>query len=136
MNFKLENAGPNPYAGGMRLLVAPLLSFLLVVLTGCESTEDAYVPGRISKERAIAIAMEANRQYPYPLSRYGAVWRPQGGYWSVEFKDEEGDFGKFYLVDAKGHIVGQGRIINAIRAVAATAAARQNMRCVVNVDGA
>jgi predicted RNA-binding protein YlqC (UPF0109 family) len=36
-----------------------------------------------------------------------------------------------------GKVIGrQGRIINAIRAVAATAAARQNMRCVVNVDGA
>src|SRR5689334_849228 len=95
----------------MRLLAAPLLS-LVLALVGCESTDSAYVPGRISKERAIAIAMEANRQYPYPLSKYSAVWRPQGGYWSVEFRDEEGEFGKFYLVDAKGRIVGKGRIIN------------------------
>jgi hypothetical protein len=94
----------------MRYLAASLL-FVALALTGCESTNEAYVPGRISKERAIAIAMEVNRQYPYPLSKYSAVWRPQGGYWSVEFRDEDGEFGKFYLVDAKGNIVGKGRII-------------------------
>ena len=95
----------------MRILAAPLL-LIFIALAACESTDDAYVPGRISKERAIAIAMESNRQYPYPLSHYSAVWRPQGGYWSVEFKDEDGEFGKFYLVDAKGRIVGKGRIVN------------------------
>ncbi|MBV9488382.1 MAG: PepSY domain-containing protein [Verrucomicrobia bacterium] len=95
-----------------RLFCCVIAVALALGLAGCESTEDAYVPGRISRERAIAIAMEANRQYPYPLSKYSAAWRPQGGYWSVEFRDEDGDFGKFYLVDANGHIVGQGRIIN------------------------
>lgn len=36
-----------------------------------------------------------------------------------------------------GKVIGrQGKIINAIRAVASSAAARQNLRCVVNVDGA
>ncbi len=95
----------------MRLFL-PLLPILSLAFAGCETSSDAYVPGRIPKERAIAIAMEVNRQYPYPLSKYSATWRPQSGYWSVEFKDEDGEFGKFYLVDARGRIVGRGRIIH------------------------
>jgi hypothetical protein len=81
-------------------------------LAACESTDEAYVPGRVSRERAVAIAMQANKQYPYPLSKVTrAVWRPEGGYWAIDFKDAEEDFGKFYLVNAKGKIVGQGRIV-------------------------
>jgi hypothetical protein len=87
------------------------LLFAVVWLVGCETTETANVPGRITKERAIAIAMESNRQYPYPLSRITrAEWRPEAGYWAIDFKDQEGDFGKFYLVDGRGRIVGVGRI--------------------------
>ena len=86
-----------------------LLGFLL--LAACESTEDTYVPGRIAKETAVAIAMQANKQYPYPLSKVTRVsWRPEQGYWAIDFKDEEEDYGKFYLVNAKGRIVGVGTI--------------------------
>ena len=109
--FKLENERLVLTMACMRKLPALLLG-LAMAFSGCESSNDAYVPGRIPKERAIAIAMEVNRQYPYPLSKYSAVWRPSGGYWSVEFKDEDDEFGKFYLVDAKGRIVGRGRIIH------------------------
>jgi hypothetical protein len=111
IKFKLENDRPVLTMERMRKLPAMLLG-LTLVLSGCESSSDAYVPGRIPKERAIAIAMEANRQYPYPLSKYSAVWRPNSGYWSVEFRDEDDEFGKFYLVDAKGRIVGRGRMIH------------------------
>jgi hypothetical protein len=86
--------------------------FAVLCLVACESTDEAYVPGRVSRERAVAIAMQANKQYPYPLSKVTrAVWRPEGGYWAIDFKDEEEDFGKFYLVNAGGKIVGQGRIV-------------------------
>jgi hypothetical protein len=85
-----------------------LLSFLF--LAACESTDDTYVPGRIAKETAVAIAMQANKQYPYPLSKVTRVsWRPEG-YWAIEFKDEDEDYGKFYLVNGKGKVVGVGTI--------------------------
>jgi hypothetical protein len=86
-----------------------LLGFLFLV--ACESTDNTYVPGRIAKETAVAIAMRANKQYPYPLSKVTRVaWRPQEGYWAIDFKDEEEDYGKFYLVNGKGQIVGTGTI--------------------------
>ena len=86
-----------------------LLGFLL--LAACESTEDTYVPGRIAKETAVAIAMQANKQYPYPLSKVTRVaWRPEQGYWAIDFKDEDEDYGKFYLVNGRGRIVGVGTI--------------------------
>jgi hypothetical protein len=86
--------------------------FTVFCLAGCESTDEAYVPGRIPKERAIAIAMQANKQYPYPLSKVTrAAWRPDGGYWAIDFKDAEENYGKFYLVNARGKIVGRGRIV-------------------------
>ncbi len=92
----------------MRYL-ASLLAMLLLV--GCESTDDTYVPGRIPKETAIAIAMQANKQYPYPLSKVTrASWRPEQGYWAIDFKDEDEDYGKFYLVNGRGRIVGVGTI--------------------------
>jgi hypothetical protein len=89
-----------------------LASLLAIVLfTGCESTDNAYVPGRIPKETAVAIAMQANKQYPYPLSKVTRVsWRPEQGYWAIDFKDEDEDYGKFYLVNGKGTIVGVGKI--------------------------
>jgi hypothetical protein len=56
--------------------------------------------------------MQANKQYPYPLSKATrAAWRPEGGYWAIDFKDEDENYGKFYLVNADGKIVGQGRIV-------------------------
>ena len=59
----------------------------IVLLPGCESTDDTYVPGRIPRERAIAIAMQANKQYPYPLSKVTrSSWRPEQGYWAIDFK--------------------------------------------------
>ena len=86
-----------------------LLGFLFLV--ACESTDNTYVPGRIAKGTAVAIAMRANKQYPYPLSKVTRVaWRPQEGYWAIDFKDEEEDYGKFYLVNGKGQIVGTGTI--------------------------
>jgi hypothetical protein len=87
------------------------LLFSILVLAGCESTNDAYVPGRIPRETAVAIAQRACPQFPYPLSKVTrASWRPEHGYWAIDLKDEDEEWGKFYLVDAKGRIVGQGRI--------------------------
>jgi hypothetical protein len=92
----------------MRYL-ASLLALLL--LAACESTDDTYVPGRIPKETAIAIASRANKQYPYPLSKVTrASWRPEQGYWAIDFKDPDEEYGKFYLVNGRGIIVGTGRI--------------------------
>ena len=52
--------------------------------------------------------MQANKQYPYPLSKVTRVaWRPEQGYWAIDFKDEDEDFGKFYLVNGRGKIVGE-----------------------------
>jgi hypothetical protein len=86
-----------------------LLCFLL--LAACESTDESSVPGRIPKETAVAIAMQANKQYPYPLSKVTRVsWRPEEGYWAIDFKDEDEDYGKFYLVNGQGRIVGVGTI--------------------------
>ncbi len=84
---------------------------LLLFISGCESTEDAYVPGRIPRDTAIAIASRANHQYPYPLSKVTrATWRAAQGYWAIDFRDQDEQYGKFYLVDGKGHIVGEGTI--------------------------
>lgn len=106
--FKLENWAERFTIRSMRYW-AFLLAFLL--LAGCESTDDTYVPGRIPKETAVAIAMRANKQYPYPLSKVTRVaWRPEQGYWAIDFKDEDEDYGKFYLVNGKGNIVGVGTI--------------------------
>jgi hypothetical protein len=106
-DFKLENRAEHLTIRSMRYW-AVLLAFLL--LTACESTDDTYVPGRIPKETAVAIAMQANKQYPYPLSKVTRVaWR-QEGYWAIDFKDEDEDYGKFYLVSGNGKIVGVGTI--------------------------
>jgi hypothetical protein len=88
---------------------ALLLAFLFLV--ACESTDNTNVLGRIPKETAVAIAMQANKQYPYPLSKVTRVaWRSEQGYWAIDFKDEDEDYGKFYLVNGKGRIVGTGTI--------------------------
>jgi hypothetical protein len=83
-----------------------------VILAGCESGDTGYIPGRIPRETAVAIAERANKQFPYPLSKVTRVaWRAEQGYWAIDFKDQDEEFGKFYLVDGKGRIVGSGRII-------------------------
>ena len=47
--------------------------------------------------------MQANKQYPYPLSKVTrSSWRPEQGYWAIDFKDEDEDYGKFYLVNGRG----------------------------------
>jgi hypothetical protein len=107
-DFKLENWAERLTIYSMRNWLF-LLGFLFLV--ACESTDNTYVPGRIAKETAVAIAMRANKQYPYPLSKVTRVdWRAQQGYWAIDFKDEEEDYGKFYLVNGKGQIVGTGTI--------------------------
>jgi hypothetical protein len=107
-DFKLEICFELRTLRIMRYL-ASLLA--LILLAGCESTDDSYVPGRIPKETAIAIASRANKQYPYPLSKVTrASWRPEHGYWAIDFKDPDEQYGKFYLVSGKGKIVGSGRI--------------------------
>jgi hypothetical protein len=106
--FKLENRTARLTIRSMRYWV---LLLALLFLAGCESTDDTYVPGRIPKETAVAIAMRANKQYPYPLSKVTRVsWRPEQGYWAIDFKDEEEEYGKFYLVSGNGRIVGVGTI--------------------------
>jgi hypothetical protein len=106
--FQVGNILQTPYDLVMRYLAI----FLSVILfAGCESTDDSYVPGRVPKETAIAIASRANKQYPYPLSKVTrASWRPEQGYWAIDFKDADEEYGKFYLVSGKGQIVGSGRI--------------------------
>jgi hypothetical protein len=107
-DFKLENSAEHLTFRSMRYW-AFLLCFLL--LAACESTDESSVPGRIPKETAVAIAMQANKQYPYPLSKVTRVsWRPEEGYWAIDFKDEDEDYGKFYLVNGQGRIVGVGTI--------------------------
>jgi hypothetical protein len=107
-DFKLENSPESSRIKVMRYWLLPL-AFLFLI--GCESADDAYVPGRISKETAVAIAMQANKQYPYPLSKVTRVqWRPNEGYWAIDFKDQDENYGKFYLVNGKGKIVGVGQI--------------------------
>jgi hypothetical protein len=108
VDFKLENSAEHLTVASMRYW-----AFLLgcLFLAACETTDDTYVPGRIPKATAVAIAMQANKQYPYPLSKVTRVsWRPDQGYWAIDFKDEDEDFGKFYLVNGRGKIVGVGTI--------------------------
>jgi hypothetical protein len=107
-DFKLENWIGRLTMRTMRYWPL-LLSFL--ILAACESTDNTSVPGRVPKETAVAIAMQANKQYPYPLSKVTRVaWRPEQGYWAIDFKDDDEDYGKFYLVSGKGKIVGIGKI--------------------------
>jgi hypothetical protein len=107
-DFKLENL---PESSTVQMMRHWLLPIAFLFLIGCESEEDAYVPGRIPKETAVAIAMQANKQYPYPLSKVTRVqWRPNEGYWAIDFKDQDENYGKFYLVNGQGKIVGVGQI--------------------------
>ncbi len=109
VDFKLENMAGSPTMPSMRHWVVLIIAVLCFV--GCESSDDAFVPGRVPKETAVAIAMRANRQYPYPLSKVTRVeWRANQGYWAIDFKDEDEDYGKFYLVNGAGKIVGTGQI--------------------------
>jgi hypothetical protein len=90
-----------------------LLFFTLFILVGCE-TEAPKTAAVITKERAIAIAMEANKD-PEFTQVTRSTWRTDptaagGGYWAIDLKDEDEELGKFYLVDGHGKIVGQGRI--------------------------
>jgi hypothetical protein len=88
-----------------------LLLFTLFILVGCETEAPSTV---ITKERAIAIAMDANNNPEFSqVTR--STWRTDptaagGGYWAIDLKDEDEELGKFYLIDGHGKIVGQGRI--------------------------
>ena len=90
-----------------------LLLFTLLILVGCE-TEAPSTAGAITKERAIAIAMDSNKNPEFSqVTR--STWRTDptaagGGYWAIDLKDEDEELGKFYLIDGHGKIVGQGRI--------------------------
>jgi len=108
-DFKLEKLAGSPTMPSMRYWAVLIIAVLGLV--ACESSDDAFVPGRIPKETAVAIAMRANKEYPYPLSKVTRVeWRPNQGYWAIDFKDEDEDYGKFYLVNGAGKIVGVGQI--------------------------
>jgi hypothetical protein len=90
-----------------------LLLFTLFILVGCE-TEPPKTAAVITKERAISIAMDANKD-PEFTQVTRSTWRIDptaagGGYWAVDLKDEDEELGKFYLIDGHGRIVGQGRI--------------------------
>ena len=90
-----------------------VLFFTLLFLVGCE-TEAPKTAAVITKERAIAIAIDVNRDPEFSqVTR--STWRTDptaagGGYWAVDLKDEDEELGKFYLIDGHGKIVGQGRI--------------------------
>jgi len=90
-----------------------LLLLTLLIVTGCE-TEAPKTAAAISKERAIAIAIEANKN-PEFTQVTRSTWRADrtaagGGYWAVDLKDEDDELGKFYLIDGRGKVVGQGHI--------------------------
>src|ERR1700749_3491240 len=90
-----------------------LLLLTLFILAGCE-TEAPKTAAVISKERAIAIAIEASKN-PEFTQVTRSTWRTDstaagGGYWAVDLKDEDDELGKFYLNDGHGKIVGQGHI--------------------------
>jgi hypothetical protein len=90
-----------------------LLFFTLFILVGCE-TEPPKTAVAITKERAIAIAMDANKD-PEFTQVTRSTWRTDptaagGGYWAIDLKDEDEELGKFYLIDGHGKVVGQGRI--------------------------
>ena len=90
-----------------------LLLFTLLILAGCE-TEAPKTAAVITKERAIAIAIEASKN-PEFTQVTRSTWRTDstaagGGYWAVDLKDEDDELGKFYLIDGRGKIVGQGHI--------------------------
>jgi hypothetical protein len=90
-----------------------LLLFTLFILAGCE-TEPPKTAAAITKERAIAIAIDANKN-PEFTQVTRSTWRTDptaagGGYWAVDLKDEDDELGKFYLIDGRGKIVGQGHI--------------------------
>ena len=90
-----------------------LLLLTLFFLAGCE-TEAPKTAAAVTKERAIAIAIEANKN-PQFTQVTRSTWRTDptaagGGYWAIDLKDEDEELGKFYLVDGHGKIVGQGHI--------------------------
>jgi hypothetical protein len=90
-----------------------ILFFALFVLAGCE-TEPPRAAAVITKERAIAIVMDANKD-PQFSQVTRSTWRTDptaagGGYWAIDLKDEDEELGKFYLIDGHGKIVGQGHI--------------------------
>jgi hypothetical protein len=90
-----------------------LLLFTLFFLVGCE-TEAPQTAAVITKERAIAIAIDANKD-PAFTQVTRSTWRTDptaagGGYWAVDLKDEDEELGKFFLIDGHGKIVGQGHI--------------------------
>lgn len=90
-----------------------LLLFTLLIFVGCE-TEAPKTAVAITKERAIAIAMETNKD-PEFTQVTRSTWRTDptaagGGYWAIDLKDEDEELGKFYLIDGHGKVVGQGRI--------------------------
>ena len=90
-----------------------LLLFTLLIFVGCE-TEALKTAAAITKERAIAIAMETNKD-PEFTQVTRSIWRTDptaagGGYWAIDLKDEDEELGKFYLIDGHGKVVGQGRI--------------------------
>ena len=90
-----------------------LLLFTLLFFAGCE-TQPTNGTAVITKERAVAIAMDLNRN-PEFSNVTRATWRLDptaagGGYWAIDIKDQDEELGKFYLIDGHGKIVGQGRI--------------------------
>jgi hypothetical protein len=111
VRFQAEKRFAGNDSGRFMRYIALLIG--LLVLAACESSSESSALGRITKERAIAIAMEAKWQYPLFSKVTRATWRAQGypnGYYAIDLKDDNEEFGKFYLVDGHGHIVGQGRI--------------------------
>jgi hypothetical protein len=109
-DFNWKTMPPGQYYRRMRYV---LLLFTLLIFVGCE-TEAPKTAAAITKERAIAIAMETSKD-PEFTQVTRSTWRTDptaagGGYWAIDLKDEDEELGKFYLIDGHGKIVGQGRI--------------------------
>lgn len=89
-----------------------LLLVSLLAATGCETIEERDVPGRIPQREAVRIATQACKEFPRVYSDIPRVrWEDRdGGYWVVDITEPSGTYGKFYMVNRRGRIIGVGKL--------------------------
>lgn len=89
-----------------------LLLVSLLAATGCETIEERDVPGRIPQREAVRIATQACKQFPRIYGEIPRVrWEDRdGGYWVVDITEPSGTYGKFYMINGRGKIVGVGKL--------------------------
>ena len=118
MRLTLKSGIKSVLVGSGSVFLGRAIYVALIVMlfwcAGCETQPPANGAGIITKERAIAIAVDANKDPEFDkVTR--ATWRTDptatgGGYWAIDLRDEDEELGRFFLVDGHGKIVGQGRI--------------------------